>query len=436
MSSKTRLSLLIIFIIALVSTLAAGCSVGREKWEDTLKKNNAFNQSVIYYGNQGQFETNDYEKCMYYTPNSLVYNLGIDSTEAEGASDSEMPTLSRKDYLFDGWYFVEVDKDGNPVFEDTDNAEALGIAKSTGEAVDFTTLKIAENQKIYLVAKWRLDYQIEYILVSDVDVQVTVTQTNDDGDTEQKVVTYKNGDIITSQRFGTLSSATALSDSSMPVSTNATFLQLYADAECTTELVGDISKPTEDGLDNPKVYAKYITGKWTVVKTATQVISMMGSLNKGTNYWIHQDIDCTGKTTSLTLATKKTNSVIEGNGHTISNLTFSQTLSNNLSYSIFGTLESTAVIKNITFENVSIETSLRTGSAYVYIAYADAVEGATLENVAINSVSVTISCPANSYINGSIMTNDGAMDTANMLYGGTNILSGITITNSTCTVKH
>jgi hypothetical protein len=34
------------------------------------------------------------------------------------------------------------------------------------------------------------------------------------------------------------------------------------------------------------------------------------------------------------------------------------------------------------------------------------------------------------------MTNDGAMDTANMLYGGTNILSGITITNSTCTVKH
>jgi hypothetical protein len=420
MSKKLKINLLIIFIITFLTALLAGCSVGRESWEDTLKGYDAYGQSVTYYANEGKFENSLYEKSVYYVAGSNVFNIGVDSS-------SQNRNVTRNNYVLAGWEYAELDDEGNPVYQDAENAEAYGMVKSSGVAVDFDTLTIEANQKLYLVAKWTPDYRIEYILVSDLDISIKNSVTDADGNTSETTTIYKSGDTILEQLFGTFTSTTLYADKKMPTAEGSTFVQLYADAECTIEISGTVEKPTDTSAENPKVYAKYISGEWTVVKDAVGVVSMFGGLNSATKYYISNDIDCTGKSASLIVAAKKTLATVEGNGHTLSNLTFNVSASAGLTYSIFGTLGATASLKDLTLKDITYSSTIRTGSVNYYIVYADALEGAEAQNVVIDGVTVSISGPDTVTINGTPITS--GVDLSGHIFGGDNVISGITVSN-------
>jgi uncharacterized repeat protein (TIGR02543 family) len=409
MSVKTRLKLIILFVAVMALALVAGCSVGEPSLEDYLGERDAADQSVTYYANGGAFDDKSelVTKTIYYTENASVID---DFDKVTNIS------IARNGYVFAGWYLAELDESGKPVLDDNGNV------KITDVKADLST-PIKKGTHLYVCARWESDIQLKIILVSDEPITV-------EGGT-----TYKSGDQIATEYFGTGNSIVLNTSKSPLESTTHTYLQYFSDEACTTP-VETIAKPEGDDAEDPVIYAKYIKGDWTVVRSVNEVVRMLNALSSNTNYYLYDVtgsnvFDLKGKTT-VTLKTGEFNSKIEGNGCTIKNLTISQTsFSAGYDYSIFGKATDSAEISNLTFEDISVSVTVRNG-ATVFALFISATSGVTFNNFAINGLT----------FNNNSAT---AMDTAHWMFGtkeeytaDSQFLeahSGITVTGATLTNK-
>lgn len=418
MSIKKKLIVLVMLVAVAAVTLIAGCSIGVMSVNEFLEKNGAKNQQVTYYANGGTFsDVTDISsipvKNIYYKEDSVItsdFGKAGDFVRWDG-------------YIFDGWYYAELDGDGNPVFE-SEQDKKNNIVKSSGVKVDFSR-KIPKNTHWHICAQWARDVYVKYVISCDASLGITAGGN-----------TYHNGDEIFTQNFGSGGDTATVTGDSLPRNcnfraTNATFLQMYKDEACTQPYIGydTVARP-EGEQEFVKVYAKFIAGNYEVVRNSGDVSNMLNiNINSGKSYYLfaadnaQKVIDC-GKT-SFYPNNDIFNIKIEGNGFTLKNLKYSQTRISSGAYSVFGAFDENAGISNLTLQDVSVTMSLRTGvdagnKPDLYLVSHSAASSAKFENFVIDGAEMTISCPnANDVIkNLSYNSTDQTFACGNLMFGG------------------
>lgn len=358
---------LIVLLLALLSLFVFGGCTLTDGLEDVLSDRNLTAQ-VTYYANGGAFGNNVKEKNFYYPENAKAINISQTSITSGSIK------IERAGYELVGWYFVELDGNGQPVFEN----EEEGVYKLEDE-VNFNQL-LQKGDHWIVAAKWRALVGIKVVMVCEEGATVEVGQAKD-GITAG-ATSFTNGDEIGELSYsskGVANLSTALPDSKLfTVKDKAfTFLSYYMDAACTVPAPNSVTRGEEDIT----IYAKYLTGNWNLVKEAGDLSDMFKG--KAENYYLVNDIDYTGK--GLIQPSKDFKGVIQGNGHTISNLKIGKTLlASDTQISMFGNIAQGAKIENITFENVTMEYTAKTELfPEIYGVFTSLAEDATIENVTI-----------------------------------------------------
>lgn len=384
--------------LALVASLFifAGCTVG-ESLEEIVEENQLVAQ-VTYYANGGDFgitleDTSDREnvllsqkKELYYKDGSKIADLG-NITLSNGSIDFE-----RAGYDFAGWYYVETDDEGNIVYE-VNEVDGVTYMK-LGDKVDFSAT-IEEGEHWYLCAAWTPQVKVKVRLVCDtLSENETIKGTYGGKDVE-----LKNGDTVHEFSFNTAGKVLSVSNAWTPdfKATDGTYVAYYADAACTQAVQWPILNTENKDVD---IYAKYLEGAWTVIRTADDVKTLFGfkATQSDTKFYLYGDIDATGVSVAPTDSFAAT---LEGNGHTISNLTVGSSLSQTATTALFGNIAATASMKNVSFTgltvtynsapNVSIKDENKANPEkwvrgyYGYLVYASRASGSVVENVAIDA---------------------------------------------------
>lgn len=370
MKTKTKIKLITILIAVLACALIAGCQVGRETYGQFVDRN-GLSCHITYMANGGLFETNQSIKEVYYKPDAYAINIGVTDI-----GNSKM-AVHRDGYVLKGWCYA-LSENGNPVYED----DAKTIVE-TGSEFEFAK-KLQSGTEVTLYASWVLDVQIE-IRLAGID-RITVQ----DGENTK---TVNSGEELTRETFGK-DMQKFIQDRSPVESTDSTFLQFFTDAQCIKPFDGLARKPEEENAPNVVIYAKYMPGKYTVVKDAAGAQNMFALMGGTTKYYIYNDIDMKGAAVPQIYSTGCS---IEGNGNvTISNFKTTVTNITGGSYALFGNFYQGAGIKNVTFDNIEVSYTVRAGSqtnpriVKIYGICSDIADGVTFENAVISNLKVSI----------------------------------------------
>ena len=416
MKVATKFKILLLSVACAALALAAGCSIGETTVEDFLKGEGAYDKYVTYSASGGTFNgTGNLKLLNIYYPeeNEVIYNF----------DNSPNLSIARAGYVFNGWCYAKLNENNEPVTDDDGYFVASENVVNTSVSV---TLKAGEH--LYLCAVWVPDVSVDIVLVIDGDdgnAQITGVENKK----------YSSGDVIDTKVFSTAGTV-SLSNATAPMaSTDYTFLQYYLDEACTTVLTGTVSRPTGANAQNPKVYAKYIKGVYTIVRNDTQVASMLNTPVDGRSYYLFPDsgneIDCTRRALSLkTDGALAMNYTIIGNGVTLKNLKYTAQANNGSVCSMFGIFGKNAKISDLTIENINMNITAN-GDVTAHIVNSGIEEGAKFENVTINGATLTITAYGTIFniqqVNGQYGTGNwifGGMDTDEAFVAGT----GITIT--------
>lgn len=369
------------------------CSDNWESPYDSLDRE-GYNISVRFDANGGVFAgTNDvYIVDVYNTENGVEKNGEVgfyllspeDSRRAEGAF-----SVSRSGYFLAGWYTertLRVDEYGNALDEfgvlTSVSGREQGYSYSGRWDFESDLLTVDGNAEhsssttvATLYAAWVPYFSYDFYSV-DAQTGETVfieSVSSIDLDIPQWNETTGKLDL---EKF--------------PSRENMTFDAAYLDAELTTELSEKISG-TESFVDyetgttsteSVNIYTTWLEGTWFKIYTAQQFFN--NSRLDG-NYMICADLDFEGAVWSPTLVKGKFSGKIYGNGYTISNITATQADNSQIYGGLFGTLESGAVIQNLTLENVTftIEAGSRMQGAAFGLLAGSVSSDAALENVTV-----------------------------------------------------
>ena len=99
-----------------------------------------------------------------------------------------------------------------------------------------------------------------------------------------------------------------------------------------------------------KLYVDWIEGEWYHIYNVEQFLDNASVTG---NYVIHADLDFEGEIWPSSLMHGNFSGVIQGNGHTFSNITFEQTNNSKVNAGLFGYLTETAVITDLALENIT-----------------------------------------------------------------------------------
>ena len=131
-----------------------------------------------------------------------------------------------------------------------------------------------------------------------------------------------------------------------------------------------------------KLYVDWMEGEWFHIYTAEQFLdnaSVSGS------YVIHADLDFADEIWPSALMHGSFAGTIQGNGHTFRNISLKQTNNSKVNSGLFGQLSETAVISDLTFENVTftIKGGTRVAGATYGLLAGTVTDKAQLTGVAI-----------------------------------------------------
>lgn len=143
-----------------------------------------------------------------------------------------------------------------------------------------------------------------------------------------------------------------------PQRKGSTFNGAYYDAEGTqpvnTDLLthtGTVDEATGIAQNNVmRLYVDWMEGEWYHIYNVEQFLE---NASVSGNYIIHADLDFEGEIWPSSLMHGNFSGTIQGNGHTFSNITFEQTNNSKVNAGLFGYLSDTAVISDLTLDNVT-----------------------------------------------------------------------------------
>lgn len=392
MRNKTKIALCLFLASVGATALFAGCS-GEMSAEEFLEGKNATDQIVTYYANGGTFDGtgNVVEKEIHYVADSFVIG------DFDGVQNI---SVAKKENSFGGWYFVQTDADGKPV------KDSEGNIVKTDTPVDFT-VKIKQGEHWYVYAEW----------IPDVKVTVKLV-TSDGGNMHDKSGNeYKPDSEIAYRNFD---QGVVRPSLNAPLeSKDYTFTQYFLDKECKIPMLSGIPFPEGEKPENPVIYARYIKGDWKIVSDSRGVRDMLTNLASG-NYYLcnlveNKTIDCSS--ISPVLKRGEISATVEGNGFTLTNLTYTVTnlaLQEGSTYSVLGQISESASIRNLTFDGVSVSVNTSRNIS-LYLLTAGAADGAVFENVAFKNVSLSVTTSGSVY---NIPQIGDEYDAGNWLFGG------------------
>ena len=170
MTKKLKILLIsVLFLVATVCVCAfAGCKV--KFTVDELKDKYGLSAQITYFLNSdgGKFNDSSYVKDLYYSAGQKPMNIGA-STLVSGSSSLEIG----KGFNFTGWYYVETDSAGKPLYadgsaysEDDEYDVGKGMKMSDEEFNFEEPLKAGEH--IYLCGDFYKDVRlVEKLLCID-----------------------------------------------------------------------------------------------------------------------------------------------------------------------------------------------------------------------------------------------------------------------------
>lgn len=363
-------------LVLAIAVLAAGCSAEATPYET----NNAegFTVSVKYDANGGIFTTNT----------SVIvdsYNVADVDTDSEGnaqiallppdneARGNDAFTAMNNGYFLAGWYAERTQAaDGSYTYAKPWDFEADRLA------VDPNGTYTSEEPVITLYAAWVPLFEMAFYSL----------------DTGEYLESYSYDPTAESELLVPAwdEETGAIEMYDFPERSGYTYKAAYLDAAGTQPIDGDavvhpgVVDPATGTAQNVvlDVYIDWTEGEWFHIYNAEQFLEN-ASVNG--NYEIHADLDFEGEIWPTSLMYGNFGGEIRGNGHTLKNITFTQTNNSKVNAGLFGHLTETATISDVTFENVSftIEAGTRVvGTSYGLLAGTLSGE-ATLENVKIVS---------------------------------------------------
>lgn len=209
-----------------------------------------------------------------------------------------------------------------------------------------------------------------------------------------------------------------------PTKSGHTFFEYYEDESCTVPFVWPYAFEEE----NKTIYAKFIEGDWTVVRTAEEFNGALDATEKKPIY-LSADLDFTD------VAWKPNRAFgleINGNGHTVRNIDirfeFNRNSQNQM-LALFGSMNG-ANVHDIAFENVVMSANVRIDSASDYWAapLATVMNADTVLNNVTISGSLTITKAQPMYKDPKVCkvcTNEEYLDSS--LFAGVDV-TGFTVT--------
>ncbi len=284
-----------------------------------------------------------------------------------------------------------------------------------------------DGKKKYEYENERIKYEFDSNGVVKVEYTHALEKEKVDGVEVEKYVvksiktTYYSGEVINEPIYNSTGIIQQMSNSVVGSVSGATHLEFYTDSTCSTVFTGwPIRLEDHPNFEEPfEIYAKFIKGDWTVVKTAENVRSMFSDLGSSKHYYIMDgaEIDCKNITISANKGYESIGCEIRGNNSVIKNLTVTANLTRNTSAaSLFGVISSTAKVSDISFVNLTEEytvyekASVTTG---IFFAFTSMSSGAEIKNVSLSGTMTVIDEYTDRYI-----ANMNSGETDNWKFGG------------------
>lgn len=377
MKLKIKAFLLVIAVLAAI-TLLAGCSSEKTPYETNNAEN--YTVSVKYDANGGTFTTNTSVIVDSYNIGDLEVNgegkaeIALLSPDSESRGHDSFTAIKNGHFLA-GWYSERnevTDAEGNTAYTYSGKWDFENALLEVDPNGDYN----AEEPVITLYAAWVPLFEIEfYSLDSGEQLQ---TFTFDPTLVEEIAVPAWDEE------------SGAIEMHNFPQRSGYTFDKAYYDEERSQALDSEtVDHPGivnyETGTaENPtlKLYIDWTEGEWYHIYNTEQFLEN-ASVNG--NYEIHADLDFEGEIWPTSLMYGNFGGEIKGNGHTIKNVEVTQTNNSKVNAGLFGQLTETAVISDITFENVTFTVKAgtrKTGTSYGLLA-GTLSAGARMNNVKI-----------------------------------------------------
>lgn len=363
------------------------CACGQEKTQFDENDEAGYKVSVKFDANGGEFTTNcteivDSFNISNLTPNSNgMVELALIAPDNSLRGSTDTFVAAKNGYFLAGWYATRtetVDNDGNVTYT---YADKWDFESSTLE-IDPNKQYTSSEPVITLYAAWVPKFTVNFYSLGSNEL--LHTQSYDP--TENVVFNVPEWDTETG----------AIEMYNFPKRSGYTFDGAYYDAEGTQQILEVVEHPgyvdyatgtaVSPSLD---VYVNWVEGDWFRIYTAEQLAR---NATRNGFYELYADLDFTGVTWPTTFMYGEFGGTIIGNGHTISNVTLTQTDNSKTRFGLFGGLTSSAVLENVTFSNVTaiIQSGIRASGANYGLFAGTITEGATLTGVQILSSQLQI----------------------------------------------
>ena len=271
------------------------------------------------------------------------------------------------------------------------------------------------EQNVVLYAKYIKTTMVEVYLVSDSpivgDDEITYYSVD-----SQEAQEDKERALLSTYEFVDRIADIDLSRRPVKPDSDHTFVGFYYDKACTQLVTEEIAMREENII----LYAKYIEGEWEIIREADDVEAIFYSKSATDKFYFIQDIDMAGVTCRLRTP-RETKCTVLGNGFTVKNLTINN--SGKVNVSLFGAIADSAVIENLTFENVTCNWTFQqpqtTAYLYVYFVCASVAEGAKIENVNFTGeLALNLNIPKENVVLVNYQTDGEGYKYTNCLFGG------------------
>lgn len=374
-----RIKAVLTVCLLLVTLLfVTGCSEEQSPYELNDAEN--YNVSVKYDANGGIFTTNT----------SVIvdsYNLSELNVNADGKAEIALlspDNASRGNdafaaynngYFLAGWYSQrseQTDSAGNTTY----TYSGLWDFEEDRLAVDPEEAHTSAEPVLTLYAAWVPLFEVDFYDLSSGESLGSYT-FNPGADGEILVPTWD-------EETG------AIEMYDFPERSGYTFEGAYYDAAGTQQVTTTaVEHPGVVNYENGTaenasmdLYVDWTEGEWYHIYNVEQFLDN-ASVNG--NYVIHEDLDFAGEIWPTSLMYGNFNGVIQGNGHTIRNVEVTQTNNSKVNAGLFGQLTETAVISDLTFDNVTftIQSGTRVVGTSFGLLAGTISDGAAFENVAI-----------------------------------------------------
>ena len=350
----------ILLVLMLLVLFTAACSDAKTPYQVNDAEN--YSVSVRYDANGGTFTTNTSVIVDSYNPTDLEDPSVALLAPSDPARGKSAFTAIKNGHFLAGWYAERTqtgtDEQGNPVYTYAKPWNFATDRLSIDPAGEYT----AETPVLTLYAAWLPLFTVEFY---DLSTGEYLDSFAFDPNTAEEIRLP-----VWDEESG------AVEMFNFPARAGYTFNAAYYDAEGTqkveTETLthpGQIDPQTATAQDTAlQLYVGWDLGEWYHIYTADQFLdnaSVTGS------YVIMNDLDFTGKIWPSVLMHGTFGGTIEGNGHTICNITLEQTNNSKTNTGLFGSLTETALITDLTLKNVTVTIkggTRATGSSFGLLA--------------------------------------------------------------------